>query len=87
MLYECNRCGNLIDENKGIIIHKPFYLFLGSIISQIFICKDCLSKKGREKFDKAKKNSRTTGQRSLTLRRLAIDQWNEAGFNKYTSDP
>ena len=56
MLYECNRCGNLIDENKGIIIHKPFYLFLGSIISQIFICKDCLSKKGREKFDKAKKN-------------------------------
>ena len=55
MLYECNRCCNLIYENKDIIIHKPFYLFLGSIISQIFICKDCLSKKGREKFDKAKK--------------------------------
>ena len=55
MLYECYRCGNPVDENEGMIIHKPTYSIFLSVMNMVFVCKNCLSKKGREKFDKAKK--------------------------------
>ena len=52
MLYECYKCENLVDEDNGIIIHKHGILFTPS---HIFICKNCLGKKGREKFEKVRK--------------------------------
>jgi len=54
MLYECSRCGKLVDEDNGIIVHESSYSIFLHIMNMVFICKKCLSRKGREIFEKAK---------------------------------
>jgi len=54
MLYECYRCGNLTDEEDGVITHKQGILF---IVSNIFISKSCLRKEG-ENTKKQRENKK-----------------------------
>ena len=57
MLYECYRCNKLIDEKEGAMVYRGAFspFIFKDIISLVFVCKDCLSKKGRETFEKARK--------------------------------
>ena len=58
MLYECYRCDKIVDENDGVIVYERTFVALSFIDNMVFICKNCLSKNGREKFEKAKGNSK-----------------------------
>ncbi len=58
MILECHRCNKLYDEEYGYMADIGIIGFgiIGS--SMVFICKNCMSKKGREKLEEIKNEKR-----------------------------
>ena len=54
MIYECVECGKLVDEKDGIMKLGKGDAMLGVIDMYVFKCKNCMSEKGRENFEKLK---------------------------------
>ncbi|MFH1939372.1 MAG: hypothetical protein ABIK21_04400 [bacterium] len=54
MIYECAYCRKLYDEKDGIMCLAEFPSVVGMKAIYVFKCKNCMSEKGREKFDKFK---------------------------------
>lgn len=52
MIYECHRCGKLHNEDNGYMAEKSILGFgiMGS--TMVFICKNCMSKKGKKILEK-----------------------------------
>lgn len=55
MIYQCNECKKLYDEDDGYMANSGLLGF--GIIggdSMVFICKNCMSEKGRKKLEEIK---------------------------------
>lgn len=53
MIFQCYRCGKLYDENDGCIAEIIGFTIMGA--SMVFICKNCISKKGKKIIEKIQK--------------------------------
>jgi len=55
MIYQCHECDKLYDENDGYMASTGIVSFfaLGGD-SMTFICKNCMSDKGRKKLEEIK---------------------------------
>lgn len=61
MLYECYKCEKFVDEKDGVVVYTSGAfspLIFKAVTSMVFICKDCLREKGKEKFEKAKQKKK-----------------------------
>lgn len=56
MIYQCSECDKLYDEDDGYMANTStigFAIMSGG--SMVFICKNCMSEKGRKKLEELKK--------------------------------
>jgi len=59
MIYQCHKCNKLYDEIEGYMANSSIIGFgiIGS--SMVFICKNCMSEKGKKIIEEKNKHELT----------------------------
>ena len=52
MIYKCNECGKLYNEEDGAMFSWEILIILSYATFMAFICKNCMPEKRREEFDR-----------------------------------